>query len=56
MTDDEFYKRNHPEGSTLPEDRPREGALPSPSRGGKGVWVVLGIVVLFIIVFALILV
>ncbi|MEW2288028.1 hypothetical protein [Streptomyces sp. NPDC047841] len=56
MTDDEFYKRDQTEDAALPEDRPREGALPSPSRGGKGVWVVLGIVVLFIIIFALILV
>lgn len=56
MADDEFYRSDRPDDATLPEDRPREGALPGPTRGGKGVWIVLGAVLLFILAFALILV
>lgn len=56
MADDEFYQRDRPEGAKLPEDRPREGGLPSPHRGGKGIWITLGVVAVLIIIFALIMV
>ncbi|MFF9001054.1 hypothetical protein ACF1GW_29330 [Streptomyces achromogenes] len=56
MGDDEFYRRDRPDDAGLPEDHPREGALPKPHRGGRAVWITLGVVAVLIIVFALILV
>ncbi|MEU3414627.1 hypothetical protein ABZ760_25775 [Streptomyces sp. NPDC006658] len=56
MADDEFYRRDRPDDAALSEDRPREGALPKPHRGGKAVWITVGVVAVLIIVFALILV
>lgn len=50
MTDPDFYSRDRPDDSDLPEDRPRGGGPENPRKGHRAILILAAVLIIVIVI------